>query len=121
MRPTGPAVLAAIGVALCGCADTRPGAPAGASAGGCSPYVNFPTDIHSNAESPYLGCVNWTNLTAQVVRPADLAAGEALGPASGERAAAAIDTYRQGKIKPFSSSAIAGPTIVMPGGAGGGP
>ncbi len=112
--------ILAVALALGACSE-RPGAPENASAdGGCLPWVNFPVDMHSNAESPYLGCSNRMNLETQVAQPADLAAGRQLGPASGERESRAIEDYEQGKIKPFSSSSVAGPTIVMPGGSSGG-
>jgi type IV pilus biogenesis protein CpaD/CtpE len=95
-------------------------APSPAAANACPPWAYFPADHHANAASPYLGCTNRENLRAMAARPADLAAGRMLGPADGERAALGIRVYEEGKIKPFSSDNAMGPSIVLPGGSGGG-
>jgi type IV pilus biogenesis protein CpaD/CtpE len=76
--------------------------------------VEFPADIHSNADSAYLGCVNRENVMNMVARPEDLEHGRSLGPSSGERASSAVDAYNTGRNKLPAGTSSASPTIVMP-------
>jgi hypothetical protein len=112
---------ALLGLAASGCVDPvdAPPPPSFGAEQGCLPWVNFPRDVHSNAESPDLGCANRANLEMLVVRPSDLDAGRPLGPANGEHESRAVTTYQAGKIKDFDNAPVAAPTIVMPGGSGG--
>jgi type IV pilus biogenesis protein CpaD/CtpE len=111
------AALACLAASACAENDRAPAQPTAGQE--CPPWVNDPTDSHSNAESPYLGCVNRANLQKLVARPADLDRGRPLGPASGERESLGINTYETNKIKDFDTNSVAGPTIVMPGGGSG--
>ena len=118
-RPTLFATL----VLLAGCVSPDkpippPAAPSVAQ-GPCRPWVYFPTDSHSNVDSPYLGCINRANLEEMVARPADLEAGRSPGPANGARESLGVETYVEGKIKNFGTESIQGPSIVLPGGSGG--
>ena len=99
---------------LAGCAhDPSPLLP---SAGPpCAPWFNFPADVHSNGESPFLGCANDRNLAAMVAHPEDLVQGRALAPADGETTARAVATWREGKQKPLPASEPATPIIQLPG------
>lgn len=47
------------------------------------------------------GCATYTNLAAQVARPADLAAPAPVGPADAEVAASAMQRYKQDKVTPL--------------------
>jgi len=99
-----------IGVALVGsgCAlQHEPPLPVPTAARPCPPWVLFPANSHSNADSPYLGCSTAVNLRAMVANPADLERGRPLGPADGSRETLAVENYQQGKVKPFSSSGSA--------------
>jgi len=117
-----PALLAAV-AALAGCVgndNTAPPPPVPPVANApCPSWVYFPTDSHSNADSPYLGCVNRANLEKMVARPADLEAGRPLRGADGTHAALGVETYQEGKIKGFGSESVQGPSIVLPGGSSG--
>jgi hypothetical protein len=80
----------------------------------CPSWVAYPTDHHSNADSPSLGCVSALNLRAMVEHPADLERGRPLGPASGERESRAVEAYDQGKVQPLAGSGAMTPQMVMP-------
>jgi hypothetical protein len=110
--------MAAALVALAAC-EGEPAPPAAAD-GACPPWVEFPQDAHSNAEDPYLGCVNHANLEHMVARPTDLAEGRPTGPADAARTSLGVKTYEEGKIKGFESPSVQGPSIVLPGGSSGG-
>ena len=98
-------------LAISGCASAPPPPRPGLHAGrDCPQWTLFPVDRFSNADSPYLGCVSASNLRAMVANPEDLDRGRPLGPADGDRATRAIETYRAGPIKPFQGSGASGPT-----------
>ena len=84
----------------------------------CPPWVLFPPDRYSNADSPYLGCTIAVNLRANAANVADLERGRPLGPADGQRETLAVENYQQGKIKPFTSTTST--TSSLSGGGGGG-
>ena len=99
------ATLLCIGVPLAGSGCTDPALlPVPTAAQPCPPWTLFPADPNSNADSPYLGCTVAVNLRAAAARPADLERGRPLGPADGQRETLAVETYQQGKVKPFTSS-----------------
>lgn len=50
------------------------------------------------------GCATYTNLAAQIARPADLVAPLPLGPADAAIAASAVRRYETGKITPIDTS-----------------
>jgi type IV pilus biogenesis protein CpaD/CtpE len=87
---------------LAGCTDPA-SLPVPTAAQPCPPYVLFPPDAHTNASSPYIGCSVAVNLRANAARPSDLDEGRPIGPADGQRETLSVETYQQGKIKPFSS------------------
>jgi type IV pilus biogenesis protein CpaD/CtpE len=102
-----------IGFLLAGAACTHESLPVPTAAQPCPPWVLFPPDYHSNADSPYLGCVVAANLRAMVANPADLERGRPLGPGNGERQTLAVEAYQQDKVKPLQS-------VSSTSGAGGG-
>jgi len=107
-------------IGLAGCTADRSGVQlAPTAARPCPPWVEFPADIHSNADSIYLGCVNDLNLRSMVENPGDLDHGRTLGPASGTREILGLDAYSQGPKKPSKSDASAVPAIIMPAATGG--
>ena len=119
------ALLAAL-LALAGCAkptpqrtvDPLPAYPAAGEA--CPQWAEYPTDRHSNEDSPMLGCSNIMNLRAMAVNPADLERGRTTTPADSQRPIKAIDDFRTGRTR--SGTGGAGgmtPAIVMPGNTGG--
>lgn len=108
-------------LAVSGCADEPLAAPFQTSERPCPQWVAFRAGDHSNADSPYLGCVSAANLRAMVEKPEDLERGRQLGPANGEREAKAIETYRQGKVAPLQGSGAMSPQISVPGSGGGAP
>ena len=69
----------------------------------CPPWVEFPADRHSNADSPYLGCTNHVNLVNMLESPADLDQGRPLGPGSAERETVVLKDYDQNKSTPFKA------------------
>ncbi len=103
-----------------GASDAAP-PPAPTAEQPCPPWVKFPTDHHSNADSLYLGCANTANLRAMVADPADLEHGRPLGPADGNRETRAVETYQQGKVKAFGDSGPMAPSITMTTAGGGAP
>jgi type IV pilus biogenesis protein CpaD/CtpE len=74
----------------------------------CPQWAEYPLDIHSGQDSPYLGCTTEYNLRAMVANPEDLEHGRSLGPADGERESRAVEAYRQGKVKAFGSGTASG-------------
>jgi len=110
--------------ALSGCSrpDETPPAPApvAAAASSCPSWTTYPLDHHSNAESPYLGCVNALNLQNMVADPHDLEQGRTLGPANGEHETLAVEAYQRGRIPPFKDVNAPRPTISLPNLTGGG-
>jgi type IV pilus biogenesis protein CpaD/CtpE len=84
------------------CADPA-SLPVPTAAQPCPPWVLFPPDPYSNADSPYLGCTVAVNLRANAAQPADLERGRPLGSADGQRETLGVETYQQGKIKSFPS------------------
>jgi Pilus biogenesis CpaD protein (pilus_cpaD) len=99
---------------LAGCMHDQP-QPTPSARQPCAPWFNFPTDTHSNRDSPFLGCANDRNLAVMVAHPEDLVQGRALAPANGEKTARAVETWREGKDKPLPESEPAVPTIQLPG------
>ena len=87
----------------------------------CPPWVEFPADRHSNAETLYLGCSIAANLRATVENPEDLQHGRALAPANGARASIGAGQYETGQVRPLPSGGPPTPTIVLSGGGGGMP
>ena len=110
--------LAVLLVALAGCIDRSGVHSTPTAALPCPPWVEFPTDAHSNEDSIYLGCVNEVNLSYMLVSPEDLARGRPLGPASGARESLGVDLYNQGKTNPTKNSGSAAPTILIPAAGG---
>jgi len=84
----------------------------------CPPWVEFPADRNSNADSAYLGCSVDYNLKATLEDPRDYEHGRELGPASGARESLGVAQYQTGQVKPLQAAEPATPTIVL-GGAGG--
>ncbi len=104
-------------LAIPGCAGNAPPPPVPTAENPCPPWVKFPADHYSNADSPYLGCTSAVNLRAMVANPADLERGRPLGPANGERAALGVENYELGKVKALIGS---GTMTAGGGGASGG-
>jgi hypothetical protein len=105
---------------LSGCAGPPAPPPLELSGQPCPQWLLFPTNHHSNAESPYLGCVSDANLRAMVEDSADLDVGRQLGPADGDRETRAIESYQQGKVSSFQGSgSMAPPTSSAAAGGGG--
>jgi hypothetical protein len=104
---------------VCGCAQRPapppPPLPVPTASQPCPQWTDFPENLNSNQESPYLGCTTHWNLRAQLANPADLDRGRPLGPADGPHAAAAVDAYRQGKVKSSSGSGSFTPAVATPG------
>ncbi len=66
---------------------------------GC-PDWSAPSDLAAgNLPMSQLGCATALNLAATVANPADLVEGRPLGPADGVREAAAVERYRNDKVK----------------------
>lgn len=105
---------AVVPLALPGCVDRSGVHVVPTAALPCPPWVEFPSDAHSNENSTYLGCANSANLVTMMANPADLLEGETLGPASGERESLGVDLYNQGKIDAKKNAGTAAPTIIMP-------
>lgn len=59
---------------------------------------------YGNTESSNFGCATAVNLGLMVADPRDLIEGQEGGPGDGERAAAAIRRYREGKETPLDKS-----------------
>jgi hypothetical protein len=117
-RPPLSKLVAIAGLLLAGsgCSDrTEPPPPVPTAAQPCPQWTEFPSDRHSNRDSPYLGCANTMNLRSMVENPADLEHGRPLGPADGEHEARAVEAYRAGKVKWSQGAGALVPTIVMPG------
>ena len=107
--------LLAVGLsvaALAGCTTPDVGPLSAMEA--CPNWANDPPPLHSNAPSDGFGCANRANLLNTVDRPADLASGESLGPANGERAAKAVGDYEKGEVKPFLDNSSASSVLVAP-------
>lgn len=98
IAPTGLFAVAALILVLPGCTE-RPIPPRATADRPCPPWSSFPTDRHSNRDSPHLGCSVAANLRAMLADPDDLERGRPLGPGDGEHAARAVDAFRQGKVK----------------------
>jgi hypothetical protein len=99
-----------LALAMIGCASAPPPpAPEQYTGVGCPQWWQFPADHHSNADSPYLGCVTAINFRAMVENPADLERGRPLGRADAERESRAVEAYQQGKVKPFQGSGSMSP------------
>lgn len=108
--------LLLLGQSGCTVPDDRPQSTV---SGPCPRWFDDPADLHANAASPDLGCMNRANRASMVESPADLREGRPLGPASGARESLGIKAYEEGRVKAFKNSSMPGPTIVLPGGAGG--
>jgi len=114
LRAVATMIGAAVMLGLSGCeSEPTPLPPIPTAERPCPPWVEFPTDHHSNADSPYLGCTSAANLRAMVADPADLERGKPLGPADGNRETRAVETYQQGKVKAFGDSGPMAPSITM--------
>jgi type IV pilus biogenesis protein CpaD/CtpE len=100
LRCVRAASIAALMLAQTACVYNNPPLIAGQP---CQPWVEYPADPHSNAESPYLGCTNRVNLENMVDQPKDLRQGRALGPANGAHEANGVHAYEEGQIKPFAN------------------
>jgi type IV pilus biogenesis protein CpaD/CtpE len=108
-----PAAVLPVALVLAGCASRAGVQTAPTARFPCPPWVEFPADIHSNDESPYLGCFNAVNLINSVDNPKDLARGRALAPAEGERESKAVDAY-EARVKPASGGQSGGAAFVLP-------
>jgi type IV pilus biogenesis protein CpaD/CtpE len=116
-----PVVMPLLAVLLlAGCASRAGVQTAPTARFPCPPWVEFPADIHSNDESPYLGCVNAVNLIKSAENPQDLVHGRTLAPAEGERESRAVDAY-QARVKSQSGSQSGGAAFVLPPMGGGTP
>ena len=119
MRPF-PTLLVMQALALAGCV-TQPGPAAFLTADHpCLPWVDFPADRYSNADSPFYGCTAAVNLRAMAVEPGDLDAGRPLGPANGDQQVRAVDAYRLGRVKAFQGAGASGTTAGGSSGAASG-
>jgi type IV pilus biogenesis protein CpaD/CtpE len=99
-----------ITLAMAGCASEPSHPPPVQYIGAdCPQWWQFPADHHSNADSPYLGCVTAINFRAMVADQADLERGRPLGRGDAERESRAIEAYQQGKVKPFQGSGSMSP------------
>jgi type IV pilus biogenesis protein CpaD/CtpE len=98
LRTTATMLCLGVVLAASGCTGALP-VPTAAQP--CPQWVLFPPDYNSNAESPYLGCTVALNLSVNAANRADLERGRPLGPAEGQRETLAVETYQQGKVKPF--------------------
>jgi type IV pilus biogenesis protein CpaD/CtpE len=116
LRPAATLLCGGLLLAGAGCANPA-SLPVPTAAQPCPPWVLFPPDRYSNADSPYLGCTVAANLRANAANSADLARGRPLGPADGQRETLAVENYQQGKIKPFPNTST---TSGLTGGSGGG-
>jgi type IV pilus biogenesis protein CpaD/CtpE len=116
LRPTAATLWLGLALAEAGCTDPS-ALPVPTAAQPCPPWVLYPANPYSNANSPYLGCTVAVNMRANAERPADLDRGRPLGPADGQRETLAVETYQQGKIKPFTSTTST--TASFTGGGGG--
>jgi len=89
-------------LAFTGCAGDESGAPASLTGiQTCPPWVEFPEDHHSNADSPYLGCTNYVNLVNMLESPADLDQGRPLGPEDSARETVVLKNYDENISTPF--------------------
>ncbi|BBU29884.1 lipoprotein [Burkholderia sp. THE68] len=62
------------------------------------------TDAGLRRPSMQWGCATYTNLAAQLARPADIVAPQTLGPANGATAASAMRRYETGHVTPLDTS-----------------
>jgi pilus assembly protein CpaD len=62
------------------------------------------TDAGLRRPSMQWGCATYTNLAAQLARPADIVAPQPLAPANGATAASAIRRYETGHVIPLDTS-----------------
>jgi type IV pilus biogenesis protein CpaD/CtpE len=62
------------------------------------------TDAGWHRPSMEWGCATYTNLAAQLARPADLVAPEKLGPADAAVAAGGVRRYETDKVKPLDTA-----------------
>jgi pilus assembly protein CpaD len=65
----------------------------------CPNWSQPPSHDFTNATSSNFGCATATNLGIMVAKPGDLVAARTLGPAPGQPAAAAVNTYLNNKIQ----------------------
>ena len=91
-----------------GCSVERASRPVQTTGQSCPQWTDFPADHHGNADSPYLGCSAAANLQATVANQADIEHGRPTGPANGERQTLAVESYQEGKIKPFEGTGASG-------------
>lgn len=119
LRAAGTTLATGMVLAIPGCASDAP-PPVPTAENPCPPWVEFPTNRHSNAEPAYLGCSNAVNLRAMVADPADLERGRPLGPANGIRATLGVENYELGKVKALIGSGTFAPGGGSGGGGGGG-
>jgi pilus assembly protein CpaD len=68
---------------------------------GCKPWSDLRDGDRFNDPTAPLGCSLMNNLALMVDDPADLVAGRPLAPASGAHAAAGVERYATGQVKPF--------------------
>ncbi|SPB12806.1 lipoprotein [Caballeronia novacaledonica] len=62
------------------------------------------TDAGVHRPSMQWGCATYTNLAAQLARPADIVAPQTLGPADAAVAASAVHRYETGRVIPLDKS-----------------
>jgi pilus assembly protein CpaD len=88
----------------------------------CPNWSKSPAHDFTNAVSSNLGCATASNLGLMVANPADLIAGRTLGPAAGQPAAAAVNTYLNNKVQlPAANAALPLATTSQAPTAGGAP
>lgn len=82
-----------------------------------------PATISNVNESamPGFGCSDAYNFGQMLARPRDAAVGRPAGPADGTVGAAAVQRYREGRVRGADSSGITGASAVLSGGGGGAP
>jgi pilus assembly protein CpaD len=89
----------------------------------CPNWTSPAVGDHNNQPGSNFGCADATNLSLMVADPRDLVIGRSLGPAQGDAALAAVERYRQGKVKDPSgvgASSTYGAQQSSNGGGGGG-
>ena len=111
------AVAAALSLVLTGCGDDSEHIVLRNDM--CPNWAAHAAGPFENRPSSFLGCANRMNLEMMVERPSDLVKGRPLGSSDGEREAASVKAYREGKVKPFSSGNTPAPAYgsqMQPGG-----
>jgi pilus assembly protein CpaD len=90
----------------------------------CPNWTKDPVANHENEVGSNFGCATVTNLGLMVADPRDLVIGRQMGPEEGGPGIAAVQRFRNGKVKPLPANATftpgAAPTTTSGGGDAGG-